>query len=118
MRLMIRVEGRNYDVDVETLPDRALAETPEVNQVLPHFPPPKEDSMPQDPICRSPISGLIVAVLVQPGKRVCKDEPLFTIEAMKMLTSIGAPVDGVVDDLQVSAGENVRPGQVLCAVNR
>jgi biotin carboxyl carrier protein len=36
------------------------------------------------------------------------------IEAMKMQTTIGAPVDGMIEEVCIVPGDAVKPGQVLC----
>ncbi|SPE43562.1 putative propionyl-CoA carboxylase, biotin carboxyl carrier protein [Candidatus Sulfopaludibacter sp. SbA3] len=77
-------------------------------------PPHPADTIPEDKICRSPIAGSIVSVAVAPGRRVRQDDPVVTIEAMKMQTAIGAPVSGIVESVSVKPGDAVKPGQVLC----
>ena len=116
MKLRIYVEGTTYDVQVDILPENggtaseAEAELPEV---VGHPPHPK-DTIPDDNICRSPIAGAVVSVAVRAGDRVRQDDPVVTIEAMKMQTAIGAPLDGIVEEVLVKAGDAVKPGQVLC----
>jgi len=75
----------------------------------PHLP----DTLPEDKICRSPIAGLVVAIAALPQQRIRQNDPLVTIEAMKMQNTIGAPLDGVVEEVLVRAGEAVKSGQVL-----
>jgi len=53
----------------------------------------------------SPLMGRLSAVLVKVGDKVAKDAPLFTIEAMKMETTITAPYDSKVAVVHLSAGE-------------
>ncbi|MBZ5724398.1 MAG: acetyl-CoA carboxylase biotin carboxyl carrier protein subunit [Acidobacteriia bacterium] len=118
MKLRITIEDTSYDVAVEVLaePEAAphaedpLAAVPESVLQPPHLP----DTRPEDRICRSPIAGMVVAITVAPRQRVRQNDPLLTIEAMKMQTSIGAPVAGVVEEILVKAGEAVKSGQVLC----
>jgi len=69
--------------------------------------------LPEDKICRSPIAGLVVAIAALPQQRIRQNDPLVTIEAMKMQNTIGAPLDGVVEEVLVRAGEAVKSGQVL-----
>lgn len=115
MRLRITVEGKAYDVDVE-MAEEALPEEPEPPPVaIPAsvLQPRPAHVLPEDKIVRSPIAGLITVVLAEAGQFVRKDEPLLTIEAMKMESKLGAPVDGVIKNIHVVPGESVRNGQVL-----
>ena len=59
------------------------------------------------------IPGAVVEILVEKGEEVKEDQNLLTIEAMKMETSIKAAVDGVVDYINVSKGQQVEPGELL-----
>ncbi|MDH5287287.1 MAG: acetyl/propionyl/methylcrotonyl-CoA carboxylase subunit alpha [Betaproteobacteria bacterium] len=61
----------------------------------------------------APMSGTIVAVLVQPGDRVPKGAPLVVVEAMKMEHTIAAPVDGVVTAVNYRVGDKVAEGADL-----
>lgn len=116
MKLRINVEGTSYDVEVDVLPDGAefpSDEEAEMPAAVGH-PPPASDVIPGDKICRSPIAGAVVSVSVAPGVRVRRDDPVVTIEAMKMQTAIGAPIAGIVEEVPVKAGDSVKPGQILC----
>ena len=53
----------------------------------------------------SPLMGRLSAVLVTVGEKVEKDAPLFTIEAMKMETTITAPYQSKVAAIHLKAGE-------------
>ncbi len=115
MKLRITLEGVPYDVDVEVLaeapePDGEPADEIPEDLVLP---PPPPDVRAVDRICRSPIAGLVIAVAAAVGQFVRKDEPVVTLEAMKMQVPIGAPLDGTVSEIQVAEGDAVLPGQVL-----
>ena len=116
MKLRISLEGQSYDVDVEILP-----EAPEIDtyfEVPPSVkrPPPPSDIRPEDKICRSPIAGVVVSVAACIRQRIRQDDPVLVIEAMKMQTTIGAPVDGMVDAVHVVPGQLVKPGQPLCTL--
>ena len=116
MKLRINVEGTTYDVEVDILPEGAefrCDEEPEMPAAVGH-PPPPSDAIPGDKICRTPIAGAVVSVAVVPGLQVRRDDPIVTIEAMKMQTAIGAPMAGVVEEVPVKPGDTVKPGQILC----
>ena len=120
MKLRITLEGESYDVDVEVLPspsnepmefESAISIPASVLQ-----PPHPPDTRPEDKVCRSPIAGVIVSISARLRQKVRQDDPVLVIEAMKMQTTIGAPVDGVVEQIHVVPGESVKPGQALCTL--
>ncbi|MGN0134683.1 MAG: biotin/lipoyl-containing protein, partial [Anaerotignum sp.] len=61
----------------------------------------------------SSIPGTISKVLVKEGEEVKKNQPLLTVEAMKMETSIVANQDGVIDKIYAKEGEKVNQGDLL-----
>mgnify|MGYP001256351295 CR=1 FL=1 len=65
---------------------------------------------------KAPIPGQITRVFVEPGQSVTAGQPLLILEAMKMENQIRAPFDGVVQTIQVSAGQVVRLQEVLVEV--
>ena len=117
MRLRITLEGKSYDVDVEMLPPQPPEPETEPEGAIPESvlaPPLQPDIRDEDRVCRSPIAGAIVNVPAETGHWLRKDQPAVIIEAMKMQISIGAPVDGIVEEVAVAPGDAVKPGQVLC----
>lgn len=118
MRLRITLEEKSYDVVVEVLPEPEAAALPEEPlEAVPESvlePPRLPDIRPDDQICRSPIAGIVTAIAVSPGQRVRQDDPVAIIDAMKMQNTIGAPVDGVVEEILVKLGQAVTSGQALC----
>ncbi len=65
----------------------------------------------------SPMPGTIVEVLVAPGQKVSAGEPLVILEAMKMEHTVQAASEGVVESVNVSAGEQVEEGVELLVVS-
>ena len=61
----------------------------------------------------SSIPGTVSKILVKEGEEVKKNQPLLTVEAMKMETSIVANQDGVIDKIYVKEGEQVNQGDLL-----
>jgi 3-methylcrotonyl-CoA carboxylase alpha subunit len=57
--------------------------------------------------------GSVVDVLVSPGQRVDKGQPLMIIEAMKMEHTIAAPAAGVVAQVLFGRGDQVKEGEQL-----
>ncbi|MER2178253.1 MAG: acetyl/propionyl/methylcrotonyl-CoA carboxylase subunit alpha [Stenotrophomonas maltophilia] len=64
----------------------------------------------------APMPGRIVATLVAPGTAVKRGAPLLVLEAMKMEHTVTAPVDGVVTELHVQAGQQVALDEKLALV--
>jgi propionyl-CoA carboxylase alpha chain len=64
----------------------------------------------------APMPGTVIRVGVQVGEKVTQGQPLLWLEAMKMEHTIAAPVDGVVGELTVEAGQQVEVGAVLAVV--
>ena len=64
------------------------------------------------------MSGSVVKILVQKGTRVKKGTPLVATEAMKMETSIQAPMHGFVREIFVKAGDAIESGDLLMELSR
>jgi biotin carboxyl carrier protein len=117
MKLWIQVEGRPYEVEVDTAPPgtssngrRSAPKFPIPDSVLRPRPPHK---LPEDVICRTPIAGRVVAILVEPGTTVNRNQPVVLLEAMKMEVPIGPAVDGVIKAIHVQSGQTVGAKHVL-----
>jgi pyruvate carboxylase subunit B len=67
-------------------------------------------------VVKAPIPGRIVKVLVQVGESVAKDQPLLTLDAMKLENEIPAPREGRVRSVSAQAGVAVERGQVLVVI--
>jgi 3-methylcrotonyl-CoA carboxylase alpha subunit len=61
----------------------------------------------------APMPGRVVKIAVAQGQRVGQNQPLITLEAMKMEHVIEAPHPGVVTDLHVQVGDQVPSGAQL-----
>ncbi|XP_031253087.1 methylcrotonoyl-CoA carboxylase subunit alpha, mitochondrial-like [Pistacia vera] len=64
----------------------------------------------------APMAGLVVKVLVKDGTKVEEGQPILVLEAMKMEHMVKAPTGGIVNELQVTAGQQVSDGGVLFRV--
>lgn len=62
---------------------------------------------------KSPLSGNIFQVLVQPQAPVKEGQILIILEAMKMETEIKAPRDGVISSVAVKPGDTVSVDDIL-----
>jgi len=80
-------------------------------EIDPLVPPPGED--PNAGRLTAPMPGRVTLVLVRPGSKVRRGEPLMVIEAMKMEHTITAPAEGVITAVQFAAQELVEEGAEL-----
>ncbi len=60
--------------------------------------------------------GKVVRLLVEPGAEVTKGQPVAVVEAMKMENELKAPMDGLVAEILVVAGQAVDAGAVLMRI--
>ena len=66
----------------------------------------------------SPMPGKVIAVEVAAGDKVTKGQKLLTLEAMKMEHSLTAPFDGVVAELNATAGGQVQVEALLVRIEK
>ena len=62
------------------------------------------------------LSGTVVKVLVEKGQAVTKGTPLIITEAMKMETTLSAPIEGIISAIHVNPGERVESGDCLLEI--
>jgi acetyl-CoA carboxylase biotin carboxylase subunit len=82
---------------------------------LPRFPEPELELA--QGACVAPMPGKVVAVLVAESDRVTAGQTLVVLEAMKMEHAVKASVDGRVERVLVSVGEQVDADAVLTVVS-
>lgn len=123
MKLKIKIDEDVYEVDVEIeeggaeasvgtrYPIRPATAIPFAPAVAPPSPAPTQAG--GDRVCRSPIAGIVVRIIVREGQQIKVNDSMIVLEAMKMETNITAPFDGVVKSITVAQGQAVQPGQVL-----
>jgi 3-methylcrotonyl-CoA carboxylase alpha subunit len=63
-----------------------------------------------------PMPGVVVAVLVEPGRIVSRGDALVVVAAMKTETQLAAPLAGRVMAVNARVGAKVRPGDVLVEI--
>mgnify|MGYP002723618425 FL=1 len=64
----------------------------------------------------APMPGKVIAVEVAQGQTVTKGQKLLTLEAMKMEHTLTAPFDGVVAELNATAGAQVQVETLLARI--
>jgi methylmalonyl-CoA carboxyltransferase 1.3S subunit len=120
LKLRITIAGNTYEADVEVLEEEEAS--------APYAPPPPAyspaanylssngstfDDNPSDQIFRSPVTGLVIRVPVEPRQNVEAGELLLVLEAMKMETHVTAPRSGIVQKIHVEPGNSVKVNQPL-----
>lgn len=69
-----------------------------------------------DGVVKAPMDGAVLSVIVQEGDYVAAGRPLVVMEAMKMEHTLTSPIDGIVDTVSVSVGDQVKSKAALCLV--
>ena len=64
----------------------------------------------------APIPGLVTMLSVSVGAKVAKGDKLITLEAMKMQTTIYAPCDGVVEEINVRVSDAVESKDLMLKI--
>ena len=125
MKLKLTIDGKVYEVDVEAAePDErrpahasgsgaSSKRPPAAPQVATPQPSADVQEVDESKVCRSPVAGVVVSVSAQAGQEIKAHDLLLVLEAMKMETSITAPVDGKVARVNVAVGDPVKGGQIL-----
>ncbi|MGC8761224.1 MAG: acetyl-CoA carboxylase biotin carboxyl carrier protein subunit [Bryobacteraceae bacterium] len=125
MKLKITIDGKAYEVDVEAWePEPPRPQLPPSYMIqpgaarvpaapAPAATPQEDGPVDENKVCRSPINGIVVRVLAQPGQQIQPGDTLLVLEAMKMETNITAPIAGKVAKVNVGPGDSVQAGAVL-----
>ena len=61
--------------------------------------------------------GMLSKIFVKKGQTVKKNEPLFVIEAMKMETTVTAPVEFEIKNITLKEGVRVSADDLVVVVN-
>jgi methylmalonyl-CoA carboxyltransferase 1.3S subunit len=124
LKLRITIDGKAYEAEVEILDAEGSA--PE----YPPYPPapaayvpatsaeltvaPKTSEVPAtDKECRSPVTGMVIKIEVEPGQAVEASQVVMVLESMKMEMQITAQQSGVVRSVPVTEGAAVKVNQLL-----
>ena len=67
-------------------------------------------------IVQAMIPGIIVDIIVTPGEKVKKSQPLLYLEAMKMRNEIRSPIEGTITTINVKKDFKVAKGDTLLVV--
>jgi acetyl/propionyl-CoA carboxylase alpha subunit/acetyl-CoA carboxylase carboxyltransferase component len=96
-RTLSLVQGRAHHVEVEGVPHRFTRD--------------------HQGLVVAPAPAIVVSVNARPGDEVEAGEPLLVVEAMKMETSVDAPLGGRVREVHVLPNVQVAPGDPLVLID-
>ena len=138
MRYVVKVNGKEYDVEVEKLggPYQSLTRTTAYVQGVPVVVAPQPVVAPVAPTpvapapapapapvssgsgadVTSPMPGKVFKLVAKPGDSVSEGQVIMILEAMKMENEIVAPQAGVVDAILVKEGDMVETETVLATL--
>ena len=146
-RLLLEVEGRTLEADVERLPDgevysllvagashevRVTPTAEGLDVIVEGLRVPVEVRHPLEKLLQSaarggparagetiasPMPGVVVAWRVQPGDHVAAGQAVVVVEAMKMQNELTARLGGVVAELLVPERASVAAGQPLARLD-
>ena len=140
MRYVVKVNGKEYDVEVEKLggPYASLSRSTAYVQGVPvavapvapapapvaapapaPAPAPKAAPSPSSSSgvdVVSPMPGKVFKLVAQPGDQVAEGQVVMILEAMKMENEIVAPQAGTVDAILVKEGDLVETDTVLATL--
>jgi glutaconyl-CoA/methylmalonyl-CoA decarboxylase subunit gamma len=114
-KYLVKVNGNQYEVEVEEVGGAAPATAPAATAAAPAAP--RAAAAPAGAaVVQAPMPGTILKVNVGVGDTVKKGQVLIILEAMKMENEIVAPGDGKVASVNVSKGSSVNAGDVLVSM--
>ena len=65
---------------------------------------------------RSEIPGSVISIDAAVGDILAEDDPVITVESMKMQIPIPAPIAGRVTEIRMTEGDAVATGQVVAVI--
>ncbi len=127
MKLQVTVDGKTYEVEVEVLEEDESMRPPGYGPYQPAPSMPQFTSYPgaqtpalstdgdgeEEKVCRSPVTGLVIKVNVEPGQLVQANDLIMVLESMKMETNVIAPISATVKSVGVAPGDSVKVNQLL-----
>jgi len=135
MRYVVRINGKEYDVEVEKLggPYASLSRSTAYVQGVPvavapvaapapaPAPAPKAAPAPAPSSSGgvdvvSPMPGKVFKLVAQPGDQVAEGQVVMILEAMKMETNILAKTAGEIEKIFIKNGDQVGAGQLIATL--
>ncbi len=118
-KFKVRVNGKEYVVEVEELEEGSRAVQPVVHpKKIERKVVKKEEKVAvhEEGAVVAPMPGKITQIKVSEGKEVKRGEIVVMLEAMKMENEISAPKNGIVKEIKVKEGDNVNRGDALMII--
>jgi len=120
----VTVDGRDFDVVVEELPDSAAgpigaapAQRPAAAPVAPSASPVPAAAKTAGPgLVTAPMAGKVLKVAVKVGDKVAAGDTIVVLEAMKMETNVVAATSGTVREVMASEGGSVEAGAPVARI--
>ena len=125
---IIRVNGFEYEVEVEKKAEGAGAATPAVatggaggsSPAPKAAPAPAPKAAPKAAAAGKPVAtgtaGKVWKVVQKAGAQVKRGDSIVILEAMKMEIPVVAPEDGTIGDILVAEGQAVGSGQTVATI--
>ena len=123
-KFKVRVDGKEYSVEVESVEEGKGLEGTTRTQNYPETRATagvtsqaikKEPLSKRDKCVVAPMPGAVVKINCRPGEMVKKGDVIIVLEAMKMENEIHSPMDGLVKEVNVKEGMTVSPEEVMVA---
>jgi len=124
LKLRITIDGHTYEAEVEMIDaeESGLDDLPYAPISVEYQPPASAavaadaqiSEIPErESICRSPVTGLVIKVNVEPGQTVQPNDVILVLESMKMETQVTAHHAETVKTVLVAPGNSVKINQTL-----
>jgi biotin carboxyl carrier protein len=123
-KFKVRVDGKEYSVEVESVEEERGLEGATRTQNYPETGPTtnvanqaikREPLVTRNKCVVAPMPGAVVKINCRPGEMVKKGDVIIVLEAMKMENEIHSPMDGLVKEVNVKEGMTVSPEEVMVA---
>ena len=111
--LTLNFEGKEYNVSAELGNDNVITNINDISKSKSKNTKDKNDydtntnSIDKSLSILSPISGTILKYLVKKGDKISKDQPLISIESMKMENTIKSDKEGIVKQINYKVGDSI-----------
>ncbi|MCF7792079.1 MAG: biotin/lipoyl-binding protein [Victivallales bacterium] len=131
-KFKVKVNSREYEVEVEELKKSSKTKTVEVNtsekkdnyevdtkktNPVPKVKKPEELNKGEGKSdVTAPLPGVIVDILVKEGDKVKENDPVAILEAMKMENMLPSPISGKIDKVYVNKGQEVAGNYPLLTI--
>lgn len=118
-KYIIKVNGKEYEVEVEKVTAGAAAPSAPAAQAAPASAPapaPKAAATADGVRLEAGAAGKVFRILKKVGDPVASGETVIILEAMKMEIPMVATSDGAVKEIVVSEGQPVEAGDLLAVI--